>query len=32
MTAPYLNRPLTLLAVALPWMLEKIETDFRDRK
>ena len=27
MTSPYLNRPLIPLAVALPRMLEKIETE-----
>jgi hypothetical protein len=30
MTSPYLNRPLLPLAVALPRMLEKIETELSD--
>ena len=32
MTSPYLNRPLTPLAVALPRMLEQIETELADEK
>ena len=32
MTSPYLNRPLTPLAVALPRMLEKIETELTIEK
>jgi hypothetical protein len=32
MTSPYLNRPLIPLAVALPRMLEKIETELADEK
>jgi hypothetical protein len=31
MTSPYLDRPLVPLAVALPRMLEKIETDLADK-
>jgi hypothetical protein len=30
MTSPYLEQPLLALAVALPRLLEKIETDIRD--
>jgi hypothetical protein len=32
MTSPYLNRPLFPLAVALPRILEKIETELADDK
>jgi hypothetical protein len=32
MTSSYLNRPLLSLAVALPGMLEKIETELADEK
>ena len=32
MTSPYLYRPLLSLAVALPRMLEKIETKLADEK
>jgi hypothetical protein len=31
MTSPYLDRPLIPLAVALPRMLEKIETELADK-
>jgi hypothetical protein len=32
MTSPYLDRPLTPLAVALPRMLEKIEAELAGRE
>jgi hypothetical protein len=32
MTSPYLNRPLFPLAVGLPRMLEKIETELADER
>jgi hypothetical protein len=32
MTSPYLDRPLVPLAVALPRMLEKIETELANEK